>query len=205
MCRSDSAENQISSIGNDRINDDRTWCANSEHGPTPPCSIGKRAQAIRQQTGIPSSSNSKSSATRRHAGHLQWIPQSQQVEVFAARPPAPTIPETVLVQLRSGQAIEMEMHAVKGPGKDYAKFSLVVNPVPPHLATRFRDSFSPGVINVTFLTHHSDSAVNVEPEGTYTVNRKLEAIRVDERKISAMKAAVEVLRAQGEDIQMANT
>jgi hypothetical protein len=49
----------------------------------------------------------------------------EQAEVFAARPPAPTIPETVLVKLRPGQAIEIEMHAVKGLGRDHAKFSPV--------------------------------------------------------------------------------
>jgi DNA-directed RNA polymerase I and III subunit RPAC1 len=59
------------------------------------------------------------------AEHLQWIPQGEQVEVFAGRPPAPTIPEAVLVKLRPGQSIEMEMHAVKGVGKDHAKFSPV--------------------------------------------------------------------------------
>jgi len=97
------------------------------------------------------------------ARHLQWVPQGEQAEVFAVRPPAPTIPETVLVKLRPGQAIEMEMHAVKGLGKDHAKFSPVATasyrllphvildeakPVPPHLATRFRDCFSPGVVNI---------------------------------------------------------
>jgi len=117
------------------------------------------------------------------ARDLQWIPQGEQAEVFAARPPASTIPETVLVKLRPGQAIEMETHAVKGVGKDHAKFSpagtyssssspLVLpekresgaatasyrllphvildeaNLIPPHLATRFRDCFSPGVIKV---------------------------------------------------------
>lgn len=59
------------------------------------------------------------------AGHLQWVSQGEQAEIFAARPPAPTIPEVVLVKLRPGQAIEMEMHAVKGVGKDHAKFSPV--------------------------------------------------------------------------------
>lgn len=59
------------------------------------------------------------------ARDLQWIPQGEQAEVFSARPPAPTIPETVLVKLRPGQAIEMETHAVKGLGKDHAKFSPV--------------------------------------------------------------------------------
>jgi DNA-directed RNA polymerase I and III subunit RPAC1 len=59
------------------------------------------------------------------AAHLQWVPQGEQAEVFATRPPAPTIPETVLVKLRPGQAVEMEMHAVKGLGKEHAKFSPV--------------------------------------------------------------------------------
>jgi DNA-directed RNA polymerase I and III subunit RPAC1 len=59
------------------------------------------------------------------AGHLQWVPQGEQAEVFAAHSPAPTIPEAVLVKLRPGQAIEMELHAVKGVGKDHAKFSPV--------------------------------------------------------------------------------
>ena len=59
------------------------------------------------------------------ARDLQWDPQGEQLEIFAKRPPAPTIPETVLVKMRPGQGIEMEMHAVKGLGKDHAKFSPV--------------------------------------------------------------------------------
>lgn len=59
------------------------------------------------------------------ARDLQWDPQGEQLEIFAGRPPAPTIPETVLVKMRPGQGVEMEMHAVKGLGKDHAKFSPV--------------------------------------------------------------------------------
>jgi DNA-directed RNA polymerase I and III subunit RPAC1 len=59
------------------------------------------------------------------AGHLEWVPQGEQAEVFAALPPAPTIPEIVLMKLRPGQAIEMEIHAVKGEGRDHSKFSPV--------------------------------------------------------------------------------
>jgi DNA-directed RNA polymerases I and III subunit RPAC1 len=59
------------------------------------------------------------------ARDLQWEPQGEQLEIFAKRPPAPTIPETVLVKMRPGQGVEMEMHAVKGLGKDHAKFSPV--------------------------------------------------------------------------------
>ncbi len=59
------------------------------------------------------------------AGDLLWDPQGEQAEIFAKQPPAPTIPETVLVKMRPGQGVEMEMHAVKGLGKDHAKFSPV--------------------------------------------------------------------------------
>ena len=59
------------------------------------------------------------------ARDLRWDPQGEQLEIFAKRPPAPTIPETVLVKMRPGQGVEMEMHAVKGLGKDHAKFSPV--------------------------------------------------------------------------------
>ncbi|KAH9974203.1 DNA-directed RNA polymerase [Russula vinacea] len=179
------------------------------------------------------------------AAHLQWVPQGEQAEVFAARPPAPTIPEIVLVKLRPGQAIEMEMHAVKGLGKDHAKFSPVatasyrllphvilddMNPVPPHLADRFRDCFSPGVITRGVrgetmsreVLRHPDLAkfvklarvrdhfiFNVESEGPYEPQRlPLEAVRVMREKISVLKSAAEALRALGDpegDIQMADT
>jgi DNA-directed RNA polymerase I and III subunit RPAC1 len=145
------------------------------------------------------------------AAHLQWVPQGEQGEVFASLPPAPTIPEVVLVKLRPGQAVEMEMHAVKGLGKDHAKFSPVgtsfslefpfsapppqkvefwfaatasyrllphiildeANPVPPHLATRFQDCFSPGVINV---------------------DPRTKKVSVDERRVRGETMGREVLR-----------
>jgi DNA-directed RNA polymerases I and III subunit RPAC1 len=59
------------------------------------------------------------------SSHLEWQPQGEQAVVFADNPPAPTNPNIVLVKLRPGQEVEMEMHAVKGVGKDHAKFSPV--------------------------------------------------------------------------------
>jgi DNA-directed RNA polymerase alpha subunit len=59
------------------------------------------------------------------SGHLQWVPQGEQAEVFADRPPAPTNPNIVLAKLRPGQEVDMELHAVKSVGKDHAKFSPV--------------------------------------------------------------------------------
>jgi len=122
------------------------------------------------------------------ARHLEWIPQGEQSEVFAERPPAPTIPDVVLVKLRPGQAMEMEMHAVKGVGRDHAKFSPVAtasyrllphiilddaNPVPPHLATRFRDCFCPGVIKVDPRT----KKVSVDQRGVRGETMSREVLR----------------------------
>ena len=59
------------------------------------------------------------------SSHLEWQPQGEQAVVYADNPPAPTNPNIVLVKLRPGQEVEMEMHAVKGVGKDHAKFSPV--------------------------------------------------------------------------------
>lgn len=122
------------------------------------------------------------------AGHLEWVPQGEQAEVFAALPPAPTIPEIVLMKLRPGQAIEMEIHAVKGEGRDHSKFSPVAtasyrllphvilddaNPVPPHLATRFQDCFSPGVIKVDPRT----KKVSVDERGVRGETMSREVLR----------------------------
>ncbi len=56
---------------------------------------------------------------------IRWQPAGMQSEVFATNPPAPTNKNIVLAKLRPGQQMEMEMHAVKGVGKDHAKFSPV--------------------------------------------------------------------------------
>lgn len=59
------------------------------------------------------------------SGHLEWRPAGEQEEIFANNPPAPLNKNIVLTKLRPGQAVEMELHAVKGVGKDHAKFSPV--------------------------------------------------------------------------------
>ncbi|KAG5644553.1 hypothetical protein DXG03_008208 [Asterophora parasitica] len=95
------------------------------------------------------------------SSHLVWEPAGEQAVVFAANPPAPTNPNIVLAKLRPGQAVDMELHAVKGVGKDHAKFSAVATasyrllphinikkPIPPELAEKFQNCFVPGVINV---------------------------------------------------------
>ena len=95
------------------------------------------------------------------SGDLVWVPQGEQAEVFGDNPPAPTNKDIVLAKLRPGQEIDMELHAIKGVGKEHAKWSpvatasyrlhplIVLNParpVPPHLAQKFAACFSPGVV-----------------------------------------------------------
>lgn len=60
------------------------------------------------------------------SGHLTWAPAGHQQSVFEGLPqPGPTNLNIVLAKLRPGQTIVMELHAVKGVGKDHAKYSPV--------------------------------------------------------------------------------
>ena len=56
------------------------------------------------------------------SSHLVWVPAGEQDEVFEGKPPAPMNPNIVMAKLRPGQRVSMELHAVKGVGKDHAKF-----------------------------------------------------------------------------------
>ncbi|KAI6046477.1 DNA-directed RNA polymerase [Pisolithus marmoratus] len=95
------------------------------------------------------------------SSHLEWVPQGEQFEIMKANPPVPSNPNIVLAKLRPGQEVDMELHAVKGLGKDHAKFSPVATAsyrllpkiilkkkIPPHLAEKFQSCFTQGVIKV---------------------------------------------------------
>ncbi|KAH9925858.1 insert subdomain of RNA polymerase alpha subunit [Epithele typhae] len=97
------------------------------------------------------------------SGDLVWVPQGEQESVFADKPAAATNKDIVLAKLRPGQVVDMELHAIKGVGKEHAKWSpvatatyrlhplIVLNPskpVPPEHADKFAKCFSPGVIKV---------------------------------------------------------
>ncbi|KAJ7122596.1 hypothetical protein C8R43DRAFT_899885, partial [Mycena crocata] len=102
----------------------------------------------------------------------------------ASCPPAPTNPNIVLAKLRPGQQVDITLHAVKGVGKDHAKFSPVATvayrllpnivlkkPIPPYLAVKFQNCFSPGVIRVDGQT----KAVTVDEDNVRndTVSREV--------------------------------
>ena len=66
---------------------------------------------------------------------LEWVPQGEQSELpgLMSKPPAALNGDIMLAKLRPGQRIEMQLHAVKGVGKDHAKFSPVGMSIHPSL------------------------------------------------------------------------
>lgn len=62
--------------------------------------------------------------TKVYSSAFTWDPQGTQTERFP-EPAAPVHPDILLAKLAPGQVIDLEAHAVKGIGKDHAKFSPV--------------------------------------------------------------------------------
>ncbi|KAI5120811.1 hypothetical protein M0805_003208 [Coniferiporia weirii] len=125
------------------------------------------------------------------SGMLTWVPQGEQAELdqLKTRPPGPTNPNIVLAKLRPGQTIEMECHAVKGVGKEHAKWSPVatasyrllphiniLRQPAAHLARKFANCFSPGVIKV--IDEGKPSArVEVDPAKVRNESMSREVLR----------------------------
>jgi DNA-directed RNA polymerase I and III subunit RPAC1 len=62
--------------------------------------------------------------TNVYARQLEWVPKGEQEERLT-RPAAVVHGDILLAKLAPGQVIHLEAHAVKGIGKDHAKFSPV--------------------------------------------------------------------------------
>ncbi|KAL6742533.1 hypothetical protein Aduo_015676 [Ancylostoma duodenale] len=114
--------------------------------------------------------NAPSTATEPHQLYHQssvysrsfkWIPCGDQAEQFASDPPRIVFDDILVAKLRPGQQIEANCHAVKGIGRDHAKFSPVatasyrllptirlLSEVRGEAAVRLKESFSEGVIEL---------------------------------------------------------
>lgn len=99
--------------------------------------------------------------------HLKWIPRGNQSEIFKEIQVRPVGEEMgddnciLINKLRPGQEMEVKMHAVKGIGKDHAKFSPVAtasyrllpkiilkSPFINDAAVKLQSCFAPGVIGI---------------------------------------------------------
>ncbi|KAK7062560.1 DNA-directed RNA polymerase core subunit rpc40 [Paramarasmius palmivorus] len=132
------------------------------------------------------------------AEHLIWYPAGEQEDTFQDNKPASTNGNIVLAKLRPGQNINIECHAVKGVGKDHAKFSPVATasyrlhpyikitkPIPPHRAEEFKRCFSPGVVKV-----NSRKEVSIDLQGMRNDTVSREVLRDPEFKDSVELARI---------------
>lgn len=60
-----------------------------------------------------------------YSSDLVWVPQGDQEEFFGENLPKPAQDKILIAKLNPGQRIDVTCHAVKGIGKDHAKFSPV--------------------------------------------------------------------------------
>ena len=93
--------------------------------------------------------------------HLTWEPRGDQREWLGTDRPGPAQDDILINKLRPGHEMELKLFAVKGLGRDHAKFSPVATafyrlmpsirltkPVMEDNAINLQKCFSPGVIEI---------------------------------------------------------
>lgn len=113
-----------------------------------------------------------------YARDLFFEPVGRQVERFKDDPIVPVNPDILIVKLRPGQVIDMELHCVKGLGMDHAKFSPVstasyrllpkidiTKPIVGIDAQKFQKCFPQGVIGIERVTAKEASTEGSGYEG----------------------------------------
>ncbi|XP_063235461.1 DNA-directed RNA polymerases I and III subunit RPAC1 isoform X1 [Bacillus rossius redtenbacheri] len=93
--------------------------------------------------------------------HMRWLPRGDQGSMFKAGDVGPVHGDILVAKMRPGHELDLKLHAVKGVGKDHAKFSPVctayyrllpeitlTREVSGEQAERLQTCFSPGVIGL---------------------------------------------------------
>ncbi len=105
---------------------------------------------------------------------IKWIPHGAQEEDAAlmADPIRPLLDDILLVKMRPGQEVDIDLHCIKGLGKDHAKWSpvsrasyrllpriTITEPILGEDAEKFAKCFSPSVISVVTKKNGTKEAV----------------------------------------------
>eukprot|EP00123_Amoebidium_parasiticum_P010985 comp20445_c0_seq1/m.25996 comp20445_c0_seq1/g.25996 ORF comp20445_c0_seq1/g.25996 comp20445_c0_seq1/m.25996 type:complete len:354 (-) comp20445_c0_seq1:437-1498(-) len=115
----------------------------------------KKAKGDKTATPTPSKSMSV------YSRDLKWVPQGAQADRFKDKPISVVYDDILIMKLRPGQEMDIEMHCEKGIGKTHAKWSpvgtcayrllpeIIINqPVRGEKARRLQKCFSNGVISL---------------------------------------------------------
>ncbi|XP_071455296.1 DNA-directed RNA polymerases I and III subunit RPAC1 isoform X2 [Hetaerina americana] len=93
------------------------------------------------------------------SGSLNWVPIGNQADVYTADDVGPVHNDILINSMRPGHKLDIKLHAVKGIGRDHAKFSPVAfyrllpeitltREIEGELADKLQSCFTPGVIKV---------------------------------------------------------